>query len=103
MKPPKFTKIVKNASKIIVKNMCFFENSKNRSGAAWGSKMVPKIVQTWSQNGVKIEKADFVKIVLSLTREHDFQGSEPPKMRPKMIKKQVRKRTAKKKGSESDF
>ncbi len=81
----------------------FLRPQKNRSGAAWGSKMVPKMVPKGSQNGVKIENADFVKIVLSLTREHDFQGSEPPKMRPKMIKKQVRKRTAKKKGSESDF
>ena len=65
--------------------------------------MVPKMVRKWSQNGVKIANAGFVRIVLSPTREHDFEGSEPPKMRTKVVKKQVRKRTAKKKGSESDF
>ena len=60
-------------------------------------------MQKWPQNGVKIANADFVKIVLSPTREHDFEGSEPPKMRAKMVEKRVPKRNPKKRGSESDF
>ena len=67
-----------------------------------------------SQNGskkhiksVKIasgtEKRDFVKIVLFLRRQHDFRGSEPPKIHEKATKIGAKKQARKMFASEGDF
>ena len=46
----------------------------------------------WTKMGVKLmifhtffENVDSAKISVSPRREHDFRGSEPPKMRPKSL------------------
>ena len=46
----------------------------------------------WNQNWCFFGKRDFVEIVLPPTREHDFQGSGPPKMKPKRVEKRPLKK-----------
>ena len=100
---PKWAKIIKKALKNSAKTYVFLRAAKNSILAFLGSKMVPKMVSKSTKNSPEIENSYFLEIVLSPTREHENQGSEPPKMRLKTLKKEARKRDGKKEGPESDF
>ena len=61
-------------------------------GAIWPLKMEPFSVKIEAGG----EKRDFVKILLFLKRQHDFRGSDPPRIDPKSTPEAIRKTTSKK-------
>ena len=68
------------------KNAFFRALARKPSGTVLGAKTEPKSIEKRSQNVPGDEKRDFVKIVLFLKRQHDFQGSGPPKIHEKATK-----------------